>query len=737
MLFVISVSAESGSIVISDDKSYSYSTNSGCGVMSGANYSMIKVDNTDFNYLSSFHIHPASTSFANQFESSSFTFVSGATGSGGVVSYDANQSAVYYVFTSDMVITSNLIIIQLNNNIFQNISSTAGMYNVNQPTLTQPVGIHLHNTNCGVGDGQVAGNYDSVNVALRAMDYYSVTYPFNGFFSVNITKNSYVPSKYFILGSSSIYSQETTFNKVNISGALFNINDGIILNATLSSGIFTRVIVNSTNCPNCLGGGIPQLPQYPATGANIYFDKSSYVIGDNVGITYYVANSTWSSYIFSCEMEFYENDIRKKSVVLSSGADYLEYTPAAGTLKTNIVCGLSRKIEGTASVSVFPVSQSYIYLLNGTTAKAGAVSNFSYRWGFTPSTYRWINIYKYDSNQNTWIKESSNSVQTGSLANTLYTTSIIIKSAGKYAAELCDLNKQCPAAKIIFDSVYLPNTPISNYSVSNITIINPQASYAQNDWLRFSTRVDATNFTTKSVSVRLYNTGTTTAQTLQYISNEAETNQVYLSSPMESGLLSLQLVGANGSGIFVLAETPLTISIIDAGGYALTADRYRVCKNEVVAVSAISPGSATVTFSTVPIQRFNFSGSKTWSIKIAQDVTVSLDVNGEQKKMIPIYVNASCGGTVTPPDTPGTGPEATTKFLSSGMLVVLIVMMIFAGAGQVIGGFSGAVIGFGSGFIFLSVFGYVPVWALFLFAIIAITAFAVMGGKSLVGGGDG
>lgn len=94
----------------------------------------------------------------------------------------------------------------------------------------------------------------------------------------------------------------------------------------------------------------------------------------------------------------------------------------------------------------------------------------------------------------------------------------------------------------------------------------------------------------------------------------------------------------------------------------------------------------------------------------------------------------------TMPATPTPTPEGgaaggTSNLLSGNFILIILVLLVFVEIGQKIGDFMGAVVGFGSGFIVLGVIGVMPLWALFLFAIIAICAFAVMVGGKIIGVG--
>ncbi|MDO9354834.1 MAG: hypothetical protein Q7T55_14145, partial [Solirubrobacteraceae bacterium] len=90
-------------------------------------------------------------------------------------------------------------------------------------------------------------------------------------------------SKYFINGINSKYSQETSFNKVNIVNAIFTYADGLYLNATLSSGIYTNKLINST-----IGAGY-EILQY---SYNISFNKSFYSLYDVINFSYHIMDNS-------------------------------------------------------------------------------------------------------------------------------------------------------------------------------------------------------------------------------------------------------------------------------------------------------------------------------------------------------------------------------------------------------------------------------------------------------------
>lgn len=91
----------------------------------------------------------------------------------------------------------------------------------------------------------------------------------------------------------------------------------------------------------------------------------------------------------------------------------------------------------------------------------------------------------------------------------------------------------------------------------------------------------------------------------------------------------------------------------------------------------------------------------------------------------------------TPPNGYNPMKEKTEDFMASGMMISFIIMGLFIGAGVMFGGAAGMAIGFVSGVSFCAYFEMLPMWMLFLVAIVTITAFSVMvGGKITGSSGD-
>jgi hypothetical protein len=80
---------------------------------------------------------------------------------------------------------------------------------------------------------------------------------------------------------------------------------------------------------------------------------------------------------------------------------------------------------------------------------------------------------------------------------------------------------------------------------------------------------------------------------------------------------------------------------------------------------------------------------------------------------------------------------ATTTLINENFIPIIMIMTVFGALGMGIGGVMGSVMGFGTGFLVCAAINIIPVWALYLFAIIAVSGFAiVMAGKIIKSGGE-
>jgi len=299
--------AESGSIILDNSPvipTYTISGGVACYTHTcSITWNIIGINVANYNYLSSMKFAlTGSDTYANSYESTTFTFVSGSSGSGGYAWYDRNTSAVYYAPNADTIITSSPIVLSFAKNIFANItvdltSATAIGMTTTSLDATHPVAL------TGLYDGgskSLQGVYFPVIVSTRGTDTYNVSYLPNNLFSVDVVKNPYLDTKYFInsyAGTAGYYSQETTYNKVNIVGAIFQYGAGIQLNATLASGVYSAVGINST------------LANPITTIGNITFNKSTYEFGQLANISFNISNTDYSTYTYGIQLLDPDNNI--------------------------------------------------------------------------------------------------------------------------------------------------------------------------------------------------------------------------------------------------------------------------------------------------------------------------------------------------------------------------------------------------------------------------------------------
>jgi len=713
--------AETGNITISDDKLYDYSiANAGGG--NQINFSKIIVDNTNYNYLSSFHFHPTGITFVRDFEGSSFTFVSGATGTGGTVWYDKNQSAIYYVFSSDMVITGSIITILPNENIFANLTGLGGGGVTAAVSSTEPVALFTFND----AGHKNMGTYHSVSVALRATDQYNVAYLTNNLFSVSITKNSYVDSKYFIHGAVSSYSQESTFNKVNIVDAIFQYNDGLYLNATLASGAYTNQLINSTG----ISGYVPpeESPTdniNPDTGVGIVFDSSDYAIGDIANISWIRTISTPLTYTDSIEIQYPDDSIE----ILASSPPDTGFTKVlltqAGTQEVRFVrTGLfgDQTILDSDTATVGAETPSYI-IVPAQVAR-GKLFNATYKIGWTLSsgTTAWIRTYHWDDSLNQW-EPTYQSFSVSGVKGVETNDSIILTKIGKYMISLCDVLQGCKASTTT-TSYFNGSEVTTNITISNITI--DKTTYSYGETMLVKTAVDNFNWSNKAITVDYYDYATGIIQVQKYTQDNPESFPLYISDLTfsGSGTSALRLIGENDTGKYTLAYVNFTLSPTDSEGYGLSYTGNASCRGGNININVIVPAGEIANLSisadnAVYNKDYVINGSKIIPYKIVISGTyyITLRKDGEAKRLIIINTGDCSIIPISTPPTGQTGTQQATQLISLMTSSVFWALIIVGGlmimmAWKTRDGLPTGIIGIFSMGIFTFV-GWLPAWIFF------------------------
>ena len=350
---IVIASAESGSLILSDSTVENYLvTNVGGGSL--INLSQINYDSANINHLESFHIHNIS-GFVYSYESTPFSLQSPNSGTG-LAHYDSSDGAYYVVFSADCVFTSNPVkLTYANPKIISNFSQTGGITGVSLRTQKLCFASGVDTNYCA---GHQYQAYHSVTTGVYGVDSWNVSYPLTGYFSVNITKNNALDSKYKIEDiDGDLYSTETTFNKINITNALFIYNQGIVLNATLASGLYDKVFVNLSVAEVAYGTG------------NITLQYDHYYINENPKIFFNLSDIDLSTWVYHVDLEDPSGIVRESKLINNSGnfTSGLEFD-TVGVWTTKLyacgygICSVNRKEIASATTQIFGSTSGTNYI---------------------------------------------------------------------------------------------------------------------------------------------------------------------------------------------------------------------------------------------------------------------------------------------------------------------------------------------------------------------------------------
>ncbi len=743
------VRAESGNILISDDNITNF-TRGGTPFAGILPLQTLFFDNISKNYLSSFRIDTTTATYGLPFESTPFTFTSGATGSG-YISYDRNLSRITIITSSDSIITSNTVDFSMTKDIFANISFSN--YATCEIQTIYPVALK---TTGGV-NRCVAGSYNDVVTAARGTDSYDVSYVSNLFF-VNVTKSSNLNTKYFIHGQTSSYSQETTFNKINITGAMFTYNDGIYLNATLSSGAYTNVLVNAS------GAGLPTTPETGSGGSptgQVYYSFSSNISGSPYGINATIDSGNYSSFT---TYYIYGYDVNGNTIIgfpitfntqtYSTGRFWTFSTAGRynATLKYcnlfDVTCSNSLGIlhtMDTATILISPISYSYSVTTDKTDYQGGNTIRITVN---NPSN---ANVYLTafgktgiitDIAWNTLILPQQTVGLTKAIPQNMpkgeYILNVATSQSYNPIVAQTKFNITTPSntsnvlSVLWSENIYLLGktgmlTSTSGYNISVLTILDPSGSSTS-----YTFPVNSTNYTMITLDeVGLWKAKITDSGNSSnfYMSNTTVTagnptdNETVASCMSANTYVCWDKRSYKRGEAYVINFRYKSSDIHNPNPYIQivspsNTELYNRSINNTFDMEAnVYIGSISGNFGYNAPSGIYFAKLKSYDILGVPHIKAE-----SATEVIAVSL------TVTPVSTGGMngGIDTTNNIIGSPWFWGGVIMIAFALAGGAVAGIIGFFGGFSIGIVFCFIGGFIPLWALFLFVIIVVIMLAII-----------
>lgn len=763
-VYMITAKGESGNIEVNDERVAGYELGS-AGGSNHNNFSELIFDTPDFTDIEEVTVrqHSGTTwTFVNQFESSRFVCRLPQTCLG-VMVVNSETKNVSYIFdpgfthiNSTSAVNGIISFDFSNPSIISNITTAnGGFQGFTDPTSVYPV------------KQRTVGGYESyssyyAHVRLQNTDTYNVTYA-QGFFNMSVNKSGLVSSKYRIESFSDFYFNESDFSKNDLINVIFLYGNGLYLNQTLSSGSFKKQLINSSNCAACSSESA-QMHVYPNSGANIYFDKSTYVMGDNVLINWLIANSTFNSWFSSCQAHIFMNDERKQIVDISSTNETYNFqTSTTGTLRTDILCGvISDSVVGTGSVGISAPSVSYLSMNATQFSRVPFVVNYHIGYSLVGYTNTWIRVDITDSSTGNNV-DSLTGISTNDGSLTAQSTRAY--AAGRYSVRLYDARKDKVLDTKTIDVIFVPDLiPVINVSTSKISM--DRTFYYINDFAYISYAVDSANYTNFSTMIQVINvdTGEVTKQYKNSVASQDSEFQTIINTKdgmrCESGNIcyfgvgtnSIRLMSYNSTMSKVLAWVNISVSATTLDGWGLILSSNNITTTEKLTMRVVLPDAATGILrirdagyglnNTNIYQTQVSSGNRTYQASISRvnvngvgyyDVQL-VDSNGNIKMHVPLTVNKASSTTTSTM----TGTNQGLTIVSSGWFWTAILCIVFLIAGGTYGGIPGAIGGFSFAVVFSWLGGLIPNVALYLFAMIVIlmVAAVMVFGASKSGGGE-
>lgn len=747
-----SASAESGTITISDDEVH---TTYLVGAYLGQTHSpsnTIYIDVGNYNYLSYFDIYPKETcpyTFVHNYESTPFTISSGGTGNG-YISYTKNTSQLRYIFNSEMVVTSSPLVLTLDTNILNNISYACyGSFTASAVDDANPITVKEADTAYAFG-----GYYTYVTLGVRGIDSYTVDYPFEGYFRVNIDKNPSLDTRYIIHGSDTIYDYEPLpYNKNDIVDALFEYSDGLYLNVTMETGVYTDVLINSTGSSDYVAP-TPTPTIDPITGGGILWDKTVYNLGDTATVSYAFNDAAWLDFLYSKSIEIYDSSNNKVFADGAAQSGYITYKfPKTGAYTAK----LQKYLFGLFS-STYDEESTVVIALNNlfSTQAEYSTNEVVYIYGnfSAANDEQGTGILRYGLAETTRSEYTDQFVQPGSFNlsyidlsvgrwyYTLYSYSDLNDCTGTTGLSICYREK----AHVEIDIV--PTTGVLNiswaisesylnkyvaYNFSNVTtldtikIINPAgktvSTFSTSDLIR-NTGYSHVQYIEFSVA----NLGVWEARIING-SNSSDYASSYLTAIMDTGA---NITNSYSAKVYWGKDKSVSNSPVKLYWNLGTIPTEQIT-NATIRIENIKTGSVTQSFVVTADGDENkyFSVNGVYQAQLWYNGTIISKANLEISDVVP---------TATLPLTTDGTQQGITDLLGSMMFWAFLLtagMMIAVGIEAGKYGYNAMLPMVITGFLGIASFtmiGWIPAWIMVSTILVAIVAFAWQQSKNTEGG---
>lgn len=627
------VTAESGTISISDD--FVRNGNAPDPTFDANGFPakfdpVIYFDTNDYSYLSVVRAVLEGYTYPYSYNSSYFTITQGGSG-GGYVNFMKQTSNLTFVFNDDATFTGGNIKVALTDNFFQYFGTTGSGTSTWQCTATgvYPVGISANNTT----EPKCVDNQYMV-VATRATDSYQVDYPIAGYFRVNVSKNQVINTSYQIrdYSGATLYSNETSFNRNHISGAMFPYGAGISLNTTLSSGYYIRTWINSSGCTTDCVDDTPA-ETYPDTGANVFADKSIYVEGENILVNWYIADDPYNNTLSRCRL--LDNEVALYSAIPQTG-NYTIVSPDLGVHNIEIACGiLYYTVAGSVSVQVVSEGQSVITIAPITLSAVAQNATFKYGYSATTSVANAIAVFYWDGSD--WKQENTyytNTICGGVCSsNTNYNGSVLLQYSGKYRLDLRGHNRGV-LASVFTEAVYQNRT--AEYPLNTSFITTDSDSYFLQETADVSYGVDSTNFSNYKIYLEMYNYNLSSTSMKIFLTTNKDTQYHYFKSRKDlsgdflvyvgNNKWSLKAYHANDTLYKEIAYKNITVASVNALGYGLEVSNSAPCVKDFVDIKVTIPSASNLSFLEPSNRRVNLQLLNSRTLHWSTDRTIGVYV---------------------------------------------------------------------------------------------------------------